>query len=235
MEKLHEYFPVIEAALNANMAFSVHWESLNDSKGRELCEQDREEAAIPFLDKVAKTFPRLRMVVEHATTKKMIDYVKQASLYIRATLTIHHALLTFTDVCLEPGIIYRPHSYCKPIAKKEDDRQAVVKAMVSGDRHFFFGSDLAPHPTEAKQRHPPAAGIFCPGEIATPLMVEVFLANNALKRVDDFRARFGAEFYNLPPETGSLELFRKDWNIPGEYGGIVPFLSGSPLRWKIAE
>ena len=235
LEKLSDYFPVLEAMQENDMVFSGHWESLHDSKGRELEELDREEAAIPFLDKVVKTFPTLRIVAEHASTKKLIDYVRQSPLNLRATLTMHHALLTFCNVCSEPGVITNPYNYCKPIAKTEEDRQAVERAMVSGDPHFFPGSDMAPHPLSAKQKIPPVAGIFCPGKIFVPLMLEIFLANNALQNLSNFYENFGAEFYGLPKSLESLELTQEDWTVPPEYDGIVPFMAGQTLHWKVAD
>ena len=49
-----------------------------------------------------------------------------------------------------------PHTHAQdslvsqPVAKLPKDRQAVLKAAVSGNKKFFFGSDSAPHPVVAK-------------------------------------------------------------------------------------
>jgi dihydroorotase len=195
-------------------------------------ETEREEAAIRFLDKVVKTFPELQIVVEHASSKKMIDYIWQAPKNVAATLTVHHALLTFTDVCYEHGVVHNPHNYCKPIAKYSEDRDAVVEAMTSGDPRFFFGSDSAPHPLEAKQKNPPAAGIFS-APVAIPLLAQIFEKNNHLNRMGNFVSGFGADRYGLPRNTETIGLIKKDWIVPQEYDGIVPFMAGQTLHWQI--
>lgn len=235
LAELPKYYPVLDAIQTNGMVFSGHWESLYDNCGRELEERDREEAAIPYLDLAVKTFPKLRIMVEHASSKKMINYVRQAPLNVRATLTVHHALLTFADVCWEPGVVRNPHNYCMPIAKSQEDRDEVVKATVSEDEHFGFGSDLAGHPFADKLKHPPKPGVFCPGNISAPLMLEIFLANNALAKIGKFRTRLGTQVYDLPQDTGMLELVKEDWLIPEQYCNTVPFMAGQTLRWKAVE
>ncbi len=61
-----------------------------------------------------------------------------------ATITAHHLYLTSDDSDRDP------FAFCKPIPKKATDRRALLKAAVSGDAKFFFGSDSAPHPIESK-------------------------------------------------------------------------------------
>lgn len=39
----------------------------------------------------------------------------------------------------------RPHNFCLPILKREEHRQAVLTAAVSGNPRFFLGTDSAPH------------------------------------------------------------------------------------------
>ncbi len=233
-EQLHLFYSVLEAAQECNMPFVVHWELLSDGKGKKLPEIARELWAIRYLDKIAKLFPKLRITAEHASTRQMIQYVKQAPLNVRATLTIHHATITYDDVCDGNGGIYNPHNYCKPIAKRPADRAAVVEAMISGDPHFFFGSDSAPHLISAKEKIPPAAGIFS-APVIDSLLLELFMANNALNRLDNFRAGFGPEFYGLPRCTETIELIEEDWTVPREFNGIVPFMAGKTLHYKVAE
>ena len=48
--------------------------------------------------------------------------------------------MTGTFICIFAGGL-NPHMYCLPVAKREEDRQAIRKAAVSGDPRFFFGSD----------------------------------------------------------------------------------------------
>ena len=40
--------------------------------------------------------------------------------------------------------------FCLPILKREEHRQAVLAAAVSGNPRFFLGTDSAPHPRGEK-------------------------------------------------------------------------------------
>jgi dihydroorotase len=233
LEELPDYYPVLEAAQNCGMIFSGHWESLLNGGKAELPDIDREEAAIPFLDQTVKKFPQLKFVVEHASTKRMVDYVRQSPPNVRATLTVHHAMLTYLDVYLEVGIINKPHNYCKPIAKHREDRDAVNKATISGDFHFIFGSDNAPHLRTAKEKIPPAAGIYL-GPTIRPLLAQIFEQNNALSRMSSF-CTIGENFYGLPQSSETITLVKQDWQVPPEYNGIVPFMAGQTLHWQVAD
>jgi dihydroorotase len=234
LNELPDFYPVLEAVQKSGMVFSGHWESLLDAKGTELPNIARESCAIKFLDKVVKTFPKLKIAVEHASTKNMVDYVRQQSLSVRATLTLHHRFLLYYNVCNEDGSVRNPFYYCKPVAKHLEDRIAVYKAMVSGDPHFYFGSDSAPHLISAKMKIPPAAGIFS-APIAKPALAETFDNNNALNRLDDFDAGFFYDFYGLDRPAETVDMTRKDWVVPDEYGGVRPFMAGETLHWQIAE
>ncbi|MFH1968210.1 MAG: dihydroorotase [bacterium] len=234
LEKLSDYYPVLETARDSGMIFSGHWESLRDKDGRELNDMDRETAAIPFLDKIAKLFPNLQIVVEHASTIEMLDYVSRSPMNVGCTLTVHHALLNYQDVCDDRGRIQNPHHYCKPILKSERDRIAVLRAMLSGNPHFFFGSDSAPHLKGAKEKIPPATGIFS-APVATPLLAYIFETNGSLGIIENFVSVFGADFYGLPQNTEAIELVKKEWAVPDEYNRIVPFMAGKTMHWQVAE
>ena len=53
----------------------------------------------------------------------------------------------------------RPHLFCKPIAKRPEDREALLQAALSGHPRLMFGSDSAPHPIHAKEACGCAAGV----------------------------------------------------------------------------
>lgn len=234
LEDLPEYYPVLEAVRDCEIIFSGHWESLRDHRGVELHDIGREYAALPYLAHLVHMFPGLKIIAEHATTAGLIEYVRHCPVNVAATLTVHHATLTYQDVCDGTGRIVNPHYYCKPIAKREPDRIAVVNAMTSGDRHFFLGSDTAPHPMDAKMKTPPAAGIFSAPVVLSRLM-QIFEEAGALDYLDGFASEFGTEFYGLPPIEETIEVERRYWKVPWEYGGIVPFMAGQLLRWQVAH
>lgn len=75
---------------------------------------------------LASSFPRLKIVMEHITTKESVALLdKYENLY--ATITLHHLLITLDDVA---GML-KPHLFCKPIAKREEDRQALLHVSLN--------------------------------------------------------------------------------------------------------
>lgn len=234
LTELERFYPVLETARRLSVVFSIHCELVkNHGSEWELPEWQRETAAISYLRKIIKDIPGLKIVVEHASTEEMISFVKKSPDNVAATLTAHHALLTYDMVCGKGGKIKNPFLYCKPVAKFEKDRKAVIETMVSGNPKFFFGSDCAPHPKEKKLGSRPAAGIFTPGQIALPLLIEIFRKAKKIEKLENFTSRFGAEFYGLPLNQGGITIMREEWTAPKEYNGIVPFMAGKKLRWKI--
>ncbi|KAJ4149789.1 dihydroorotase [Fusarium falciforme] len=99
-----------------------------------------EEAFLPTLKQLHERFPALRIVLEHCTTAAAVEAVKACGPTVGATITAHHLYLTSHEACCDP------FAFCKPIPKKPTDRDALVKAVVSGNTKFFFGSDSAPSP-----------------------------------------------------------------------------------------
>jgi dihydroorotase len=49
-----------------------------------------------------------------------------------ATITAHHLYLTSNEACCDP------FAFCKPIPKKPTDRDALIRAVISGDPKFFL-------------------------------------------------------------------------------------------------
>ncbi len=234
LEQLPQYFSVMDAAVGADMVFSGHWEAMRDRDGEEVHELFREQEAIYHLDNVVKLFPSLKIVVEHASTKAMIDYVKTCPLNVRCTLTLHHALIEYWHVFGGDGkTIVNPHLFCKPVAKREEDKRAVLEAMLSGDPRFFFGSDSAPHLKSAKEKTPPPAGIFS-APVAIPKLAEIFFAHGKTANdLANFTSRFGLKFYGKTMPQKTITLARKDWVVPPEYHGLVPFLARQTLHWQV--
>jgi len=197
---------------------------------------DRERVFIDSqLGQIVRDFPGLRIVLEHATTKEAVDFVRAASDKVAATLTPQH-LLWSRNALLVGGL--RPHLYCLPILKRESHRQALVAAATSGDPRFFLGTDSAPHARHTKEAACCGAGCYS-GPVALPLYAEVFERAGALDKLPDFASRFGARFYGLPVAQETITLVRESWTVPAEYpfgdDTIVPLRAGETLAWKIEE
>ncbi|PIX03843.1 MAG: dihydroorotase, partial [Gallionellales bacterium CG_4_8_14_3_um_filter_54_18] len=103
---------------------------------------DREAVFIErVMQPLLRDLPELRVVFEHITTLDAAQFVADAPATLAATLTPQH-LLYNRNALLAGGI--RPHYYCLPILKRETHRVALVKAVTSGNKKFFLGTDSAP-------------------------------------------------------------------------------------------
>lgn len=234
LENLTEFYPALETVRDLDMIFSGHWElSIMPFDKIEIPELERETAALPYLGKLVNDIPGLKIVVEHVSTRSMIEFVEQAPENVAATITIHHAILSSKDVLGKDGKIANPHHYCKPIAKAKTDRQATVEAMVSNNPKFFFGSDSAPHLIAKKECDNPAAGIFT-APIALPLLCEIFEAQKSLDKLEDFVSKFGARRYGLDLNEERITIRRDNWTVPDQYKGIKLFMGGKRLHWRVA-
>ena len=110
---------------------------------------DREQVFIErHLAPLVRDFPRLRIVLEHVTTRAAVEFVTQAPANVAATITVHH-LMHNRSAMFQGGL--RPHYFCLPVLKREEHRLALLKAATSGNPKFFLGTDSAPHPRRAKE------------------------------------------------------------------------------------
>jgi len=222
-------FPAFQAAREVGMIVLFHGEA----PSQQLFCLDREEAFLDTLNFIINKFPRLKVVLEHITTCKAVYFVtKWHQLHpIAATITPHHMLLTLNDVV---GGKLQPHHFCKPLAKREEDRQMVVRAAISGLPCYFLGTDSAPWLREQKECNDGCAGIFN-APVALPVVAGVFEEQNALDRLEAFVSINGPSFYGLAPADATLTLSKEPWQVPAEYGGIVPFRAGEKLEWQVAD
>ncbi|MEY4651607.1 MAG: putative Dihydroorotase [Pseudomonadota bacterium] len=181
-----------------------------------------------------RDFPGLKIVMEHITTREAAQYVAQAGPLTAATITAHH-LLYNRNAIFTGGI--RPHYYCLPVLKRETHRQALVQAATGGSPNFFLGTDSAPHPAHLKEHATGCAGCYT-APAAMELYAQAFEAAGALDKLEGFASHFGADFYGLPRNTGTLTLRRQPWQLPETYpfgqAQIKPLCGGETLAWKVA-
>jgi dihydroorotase len=224
---IRKLYPVFAAMSECGMVLSLHAEV----PGKDVYCLDREEEFIDTLYDIVDEFPRLRIVVEHVTTAKMVEAVYDLSDMVAATITVHHLFLTTNDVM--DGKL-QPHNYCLPVAKRPEDRTALQKAALSGSRKFFLGTDSAPHSREAKECPEGCAGIFT-APVAMQLLAKFFDERQALPRLEAYTSEYGAKFYGLRLNSGKLTLQRVDRSptIPPMIQGVVPFWQGKTLPWIV--
>lgn len=189
---------------------------------------DRENEFLSVYERIARTFPRLHIVMEHITTGDAVRFLDQHE-NISATVTLHHLLITLDDVV---GGLMEPDLFCKPIAKTPEDRATLRQAVFGGHEKIMFGSDSAPHPRHKKECVGCAAGIFS-APVALPLLVETFENAGCLDRLQGFVHDNAVKRYNLTPPEKSVTLQRQPWRVPDLYGETKPYHSGRELRWSI--
>jgi len=195
---------------------------------------DRERVVLErVLAPLIARYPRLKIVVEHITTREAAQFVMQAPPHIAATITAHHLLLN-RNALFAGGM--RPHHYCLPVLKREVHRAAVVAAAISGNPKFFLGTDSAPHATHTKEADCGCAGCYT-AHAGIELYAEAFDAAGALNKLEGFASHFGADFYGLPRNRDTITLVRESWRVPMDvaYGAerLTPFRAGGEVLWRL--
>jgi len=196
---------------------------------------DREKAFIEeILGPTVERFADLKIVLEHITTRDAVQYVEVTGANVGATITAHHLLLNRNALFLG-GV--RPHHYCLPVLKREEHREALVEAAISGNPKFFLGTDSAPHPRKEKEAACGCAGVYT-AHAALELYAAAFEEAGALDKLEGFASHHGADFYGLPRNKGSVTLVREEWTVPQtiRFGKeeLVPLRAGETVPWKLA-
>lgn len=222
--------PILEAMAATGMPLLVHGEVTDP----QVDVFDREKVFVErTLIPLVQRLPRLRIVLEHITTASAVKFVLTASDNVAATITAHHLLLN-RNALFQGGI--RPHHYCLPVLKREEHRQALLKAATSGNPKFFLGTDSAPHARHTKENDCGCAGIYT-AHAGIELYAEAFETAGALGQLEAFASFHGADFYGLPRNKGQVTLVRRDRPVPQElpYGAntLVPLRAGGVVRWSL--
>ena len=193
---------------------------------------DREKEFMPIYESIASAFPNLKIIMEHITTKDAVELLdRYSNLY--ATVTLHHLLITLDDVA---GGMLDPHLFCKPIAKRPEDRSALLNAALKAHPKLMFGSDSAPHPKHKKECCGCAAGVFT-SPIALQVLVELFEKHDSLENLNDFVSNNAKKIYGLNIKDKTIKLVKKDFIVPAIYEykdeKVVPMYAGKTLSWSI--
>ena len=221
---------VLEAMQESGLPLLVHGEVTDpavDIFDRERVFLERELAPL-----IAR-YPRLKIVVEHITTREAARFVIDAPLTIAATITAHHLLLN-RNALFAGGM--RPHNYCLPVLKREGHREALVAAAISGNPKFFLGTDSAPHARHTKEADCGCAGCYT-AHAGIELYAEAFEAAGALEQLEGFASHFGPDFYGLPRNQDTITLTREAWRVPMDvaYGDdrLTQFRAGGEVLWRL--
>jgi dihydroorotase len=130
------------------------------------------------------------------------------------------------------------------------DRKALLEITVSRDPKFFFGSDSAPHPVQAKEKKGcPAAGCFTQAYATANVVdaLELAVEKGLLKEeqvtqeiLENFLSTFGRAFYRVEnPGNERIVLEKKGEKIADVFQKegveLAPFRAGAEtwsVRWK---
>ena len=221
---IRKIYKVLERMQRIGMVLCVHGEVTDP----ETDVFDREKVFIAtVLLPLVRDFPELKIVLEHITTKEAVDFVHYGE-RLAATITPQHLVIN-RNALFSGGL--RPHSYCLPVAKREEHRLAVRKAATSGWPNLFLGTDSAPHVRTAKESACGCAGIFN-APFALESYVSVFDEEAALDNFEAFASLNGPRFYGLPVNEETVRLERATFEVPAEVEGLVPFHAGETLKWR---
>ncbi|MFT7520890.1 MAG: dihydroorotase [Kiritimatiellia bacterium] len=222
---------VLERMAKTGLPLLVHGELTGDH----VDIFDREHLFLQtVLTPLMQRHDRLRVVLEHVTTRQGVEFVlSYPKERVAGTITAHHLLLN-RNAIFDKGI--RPHHYCLPILKREQHRQALVQAATRGDHRFFLGTDSAPHSRGRKEAACGCAGLFTAAQ-ALPLYAEVFEAVGALQHLAAFASEAGPRFYGLAVSDETITLVKEPRRVPMSYDfageEVVPFRSGGEVGWTV--
>ncbi|WP_200762513.1 dihydroorotase [Nitrosophilus alvini] len=213
--------PVLESMSELGIPLCVHGET----NGFVM---DREAEFIPIYERLAKRFKNLKIIMEHITTKDAVEALdRYENLY--ATITLHHLYITLDDVA---GGLLKPHLFCKPIAKRPEDRMALRRVAFSAHPKVMFGSDSAPHPREKKEAPGCAAGVFT-APIALQALAQIFHEAGVLENLQKFVSDNAQNIYKIKPPEKEVVLLYEDFEVPQSYSDVVPMFAGEKLKWRI--
>lgn len=227
IQKIYPIFSVME---KLGMPLLLHGEITRP----EVDIFDRENYFIDeILQPLCRMFPKLKIVLEHITTKDAVEFITVTEHPIAATITAHHLLLN-RNALFTGGI--NPHHYCLPILKRDIHQNALIQAATSGNPKFFLGTDSAPHAISAKETCHGCAGIYT-AHAAIELYAEVFEKANALEKLEAFASFNGADFYGLPRNTAKITLVKEPWSVSEklDFGDrtLRPFRAGEIVKWRL--
>ncbi|MFY8100883.1 MAG: dihydroorotase [Allorhizobium sp.] len=230
---MEKAMPVLERMAKVGLPLCVHGEVTTP----EIDIFDREKVFIDtILDPLRRRLPELKITMEHVTTEDGIEYIRSAERNLAGSITTHHLIINRNDI-LVGGI--QPHYYCLPVAKRENHRQALRKAAVSGDHRFFLGTDSAPHVDPLKECACGCAGIYTSINTMSCL-AHVFEQENALDKLEAFTSLNGPAWYGLPANEERITLVKRE--EPVEFpvkiftgaGPVTVFNPKFPLHWDVA-
>ncbi|KAF2877854.1 hypothetical protein BDV95DRAFT_556140 [Massariosphaeria phaeospora] len=253
------FYPVFAEMEKQNMVLNLHGEvpstpthapssttTKDDVPTPAITILNAEPAFLPTFKALHERFPNLRIILEHCSTAAALAAVRACGPTVAGTITAHHLSLIIDDWAGDP------FCFCKPVAKTPEDRDALLKAVVSSQGRFFLGTDSAPHDSRKKRGEDKiAAGVFTQ-PYAVGLVLDALekgvergvLAEGDVSQevLEGFLGGWGRGFYGAEETRGErivlkrggediVDVLRKD----GVSVDVVPFRRGEQtwsVSWK---
>jgi len=234
VKDITKIMPVLETMAEIGMPLLIHGEVTDP----DIDIFDREKVFIDTkLDFICTKLPELKITLEHITTNQATQYVKEGNKNLGASITPHHLALN-RNALFVGGI--KPHNYCLPILKRENHREALIKAATSGNCKFFLGTDTAPHLTKDKESDCGCAGVFN-ATYCIQILAQLFDNLKSLSKLENFVSKHGALHYNLNINKEKVKLvksseklnFKNFININKEK--IKIFTPDFPVFWNFSK
>ena len=220
VSRISDMFPVFEKMSSYEIPLLIHGE-VNDKK---IDIFDREKIFIETELQDLKYFPDLKITLEHITTKFAVNFVNESPEKLKASITPHHLILNRTDMLAHK---IKPHYYCLPILKREEDRSALLEAAFNENKKFFMGTDSAPHGLNDKESECGCAGIFNTIN-SVQTLAQIFENHKKLNLLENFISINGSLHYGLPINSDKIRLKKQNKPI------LFPdFLISKNLKIKI--
>ncbi|KAF2271691.1 Dihydroorotase [Westerdykella ornata] len=249
------FYPIFAEMERQDLVLNLHGEVpstpshapiTSSSSDRAVTVLNAEPAFLPTLAKLHSRFPNLRIILEHCSTAAAVAAVRSCGPTVAATITAHHLSLIIDDWAGDP------HCFCKPVAKTPEDRDALLRAVVTSEGKFFLGTDSAPHDVRKKRGEDRvAAGVFTQGwavgyvldALAKGVERGVVAKEKVTREVlEGFLGKWGRAFYKVQEPRGETVVFTRGKARVGEVVRreglgveVVPFRRGEVtwgVEWK---
>lgn len=219
---------IFSLAQELGFILSIHAESAGYSL-------DREFEFLSIIEEIAKSFPKLKIIIEHLSDHRSINVLEKYP-NVFATLTLHHITLSLDDVL---GGGFNPHLFCKPILKSPKDRDTLLSLALEAHPKVSFGSDSAPHLLSKKLYSPASAGIFSAPFLLEQLC-ELFDSHNKLENLQAFVSDNALNIYELELKNQKLITLSSTpctilASIALGNDSIIPLNAGKTLKWSITH
>jgi dihydroorotase len=227
---IQKIWPIFAAMEKLDIPLDVHGEVVD----ARISLYDRERIFVDkVLAKIHKAFPKLKIVLEHVSTKEGVQFVQSTSNMIAASVAVQYLLFNCNDVYLYPS------RNCYPVINSPADQQAIIDFVISNTKKIFIITDGAPHSDKDKYRDGGKGGC-CSEPVAMSLYIEALHRIGAIDRLEAIASVNGPMFYGLPVPTHTAQYVNKPFKvdkslqISAQPLYTTPFMAGETLQWQLA-